>query len=92
MSGATRAGGVTAAVPQTGRLRPDRPGRPERPARDTGNPPVDPVEDMTTSSEAKSPLQAPAARTGPQARGSAPPRKQDDDDDFGDHDVSSMLL
>ncbi len=89
--GVTRAGGVTAAAPQAGRLRPDRPGRPERserPSRDTS---VDPENDTKAVNESKSPLQAPSARTGPQTRESAPNRKQDDDDDFGDHDVASML-
>ncbi len=91
----TRTGAATGAVTQAGRLRPDRPARPERPerqVRDTGGVPTDPVEAMTNSGQAKSPLQAPAARTGPQARGSAPKKKQEEDDDFGDHDVSSMLL
>ena len=86
--GATRAGAGGAA--QAGRLRPERPARPERPVREAGPETVDPVEQMTAS-ESKSPLQAPSARSGPQARGATPQRKTDDDDDFGDHDVASML-
>jgi hypothetical protein len=50
------------------------------------------MNNANASSQSKSPLQAPSGRSGPQARSQeAPQRKNDDDDDFGDHDVAGLL-
>merc|ERR1712146_102908 len=77
--------GANTGPAQAGRRRPDRPGRLVGDASD------DLTRGTKVISGEKSSLQAPSARTGPQVRDSAPHRKYDDDDDFGDHDVASML-
>jgi hypothetical protein len=81
----TRAGVVTAEAPRAAnRLRPDRVAREPAPEAKAA------VEDALPQGKA-SPLAAPRAATGPQQRGPLAQRRGDDDDDFGDTDVTSLL-
>ena len=80
-AGMTRAGGTEASARAASKLRPDRPSREPQP-----------VEDSLHSNTTKSPLAAPRAAGGPQQRGPMNQRsKNDDDDDFGDTDVTGLL-
>lgn len=73
---------VTEAAPASRKLRPDRPAREAPPVEDS-------LQGPATN---KSPLAAPRAAGGPQQRGPMSQRaKNDDDDDFGDTDVTGLL-
>jgi intraflagellar transport protein 88 len=89
--GMTRPGGGSAtqqpAPVQRGKLRVDRPDRPSRQEQ-----PI--AEEKQQSEQSRSPMTAPQARAGAQARPDEAPKsaKVDDDDDFGDMDVSNLLV
>ena len=86
-SGMTRAGGAPAPV-QRGKLRVDRPERNAAPAQEEKSEAF-----REQPEEHRSPMTAPQARAGAQARPAQAQRpKPDDDDDFGDTDVNNLLV
>jgi len=87
--GMTRAGAGGAAAPvQRGKLRVDRPERNVAPVQEEKN---EHFKDQ--ADEQRSPMTAPQARAGAQARPAQAQRpKPDDDDDFGDTDVNNLLV
>ncbi len=87
---ATMAGGMTrAGAPapiQRGKLRVDRPDRNVQPVQE------EKVE-LVAQEDPRSPMAAPQARAGAQARPAQVAKpKTDDDDDFGDTDVNNLLV
>ena len=96
----TMQGGMTKqqqqAPAQRGKLRVDRPDRNPQPAQEQKEPeqPVNgPGGRDQLHEQARSPMAAPQARAGAQARPVQVDRpKPDDDDDFGDTDVGNLLV
>lgn len=85
-------GGINRNQPQRGKLRVDRPDRNPPQQQQVAEEKVQ--DEQRDHDNVRSPMAAPQARAGAQARPAQPQSKArvDDDDDFGDTDVTNLLV